>query len=101
VIKISKTAKERVEIFINLYKNLYKTAKLVQERMRKYYNFKKFKGLDLKEGDKIWLLHKNFKLRQLNKKLDYVKIGLFKIIIKILEVIYRLDLPVKMKIYLV
>jgi len=29
VIKISETAKERVEIFINLYKNLYKTAKLV------------------------------------------------------------------------
>jgi len=33
--------------------------------------------------------------------LDYIKIGLFKIIEKILEVIYRLDLPVKMKIYLV
>jgi len=29
VIKISKTAKERVETFINLYKNLYKTAKLI------------------------------------------------------------------------
>jgi len=33
--------------------------------------------------------------------LDYVKIGLFKIIEKTLEVIYRLDLLVKMKIYLV
>jgi len=32
--------------------------------------------------------------------LDYVKIGLFKIAEKILEVIYRLDLLVKMKIYL-
>jgi len=69
--------------------------------MRKYYNLKKFKGLDLKEGDKVWLLYKNFKSRQLSKKLDYVKIGLFKIIKKILEVIYRLDLPVKIKIYLV
>jgi len=29
VIKISKIAKERVETLINLYKNLYKTAKLV------------------------------------------------------------------------
>jgi len=61
--KISKIAKERAEIFINLYKNLYKTAKLVQERIRKYYNLKKSKGLDLKEGDKVWLLYKNFKLR--------------------------------------
>jgi len=69
--------------------------------MRKYYNLKKSKGLDLKEGDKVWLLYKNFKLRRLSKKLDHVKIGLFKIIVKILEVIYRLDLLIKMKIYLV
>jgi len=67
--------------------------------MRKYYNFKKFKGLDLKKGDKVWLLYKNFKLRQLSKKLDYVKIGLFKIVVKILEVIYRLNLLIKIKIY--
>jgi len=33
--------------------------------------------------------------------LDYIKIGLFKIAEKILEVIYKLDLPVKIKIYLV
>jgi len=53
VTKISKTAKEKVEILINLYKNLYKTAKLVQKHIRKYYNLKKFKGLDLKKGDKV------------------------------------------------
>jgi len=69
--------------------------------MRKYYNLKKFKGLDLKEGDKVWLLYKNFKLRWLSKKLDHVKIGLFKIVGKFSEVIYRLDLLVKIKIYLV
>jgi len=69
--------------------------------MRKYYNLKKFKGLDLKEGDKVWLLYKNFKSRRLSKKLDYVKIGLFKIIVKISEVIYRFNLLVKIKIYLV
>ena len=69
--------------------------------MRKYYNFKIFKGLDLKERDKVWLLYKNFKLRRLSKKLDYVKIGLFKIAAKISEVIYRLDLLIKIKIYLV
>jgi len=49
----------------------------------------------------VWLLYKNFKLRQLSKKLDYIKIGLFKIVAKILEVIYRLDLLAKIKIYLV
>jgi len=69
--------------------------------MRKYYNLKKSKGLDLKEGDKVWLLYKNFKSRRLSKKLDYIKIGPFKIVEKILEVMYRLDLLAKMKIYLV
>jgi len=68
--------------------------------MKKYYNVKKFKGLDLKEGDKVWLLYKNFKSWQLSKKLDYIKIGLFKIIAKILEIMYRFDLLVKIKIYL-
>jgi len=49
----------------------------------------------------VWLLYKNFKLRQLSKKLDYIKIGLFKIVEKISEVIYRLNLLAKIKIYLV
>ena len=31
--------------------------------------------------------------------MDYIKIGLFKIAEKILEVIYRLNLPAKIKIY--
>ena len=31
--------------------------------------------------------------------LDYTRLGLFKIIVKILEVIYRLNLLVKIKIY--
>ena len=69
--------------------------------MKKYYNQKRFKGLDLKEGDKVQLIYKNFKSRQLSKKLNYIKLGLYKVIDKLLEVIYRLDLLVKIKIYLV
>jgi len=86
---------------MNLYKNLYKIIKLIQECIRKYYNLKKFKRLNLKEGNKVWLLYKNFKSRRLSKKLDYIKIGLFKIAVKISGVIYRLNLLVKIKIYLV
>ena len=69
--------------------------------MKRYYDFKRFKGLDLKERDKVWLLYKNFKSRRLSKKLDYVKLGLFKVFKKIMEVIYKLDLLKKIKIYLV
>jgi len=50
-----------MEILINLYANLKETAKLVQQRIKRYYNTKRYKGPDLKEGDKVWLLYKNFK----------------------------------------
>ena len=57
--KSSKIAKERVEIFINFYKNLQELVKIVQEYIKRYYNLKVSKGLDLKEGDKVQLLYKN------------------------------------------
>jgi len=48
-------------MLINLYADLKETAKLVQERMKRYYNVKRSEGPDLKEGDRVWLLYKNFK----------------------------------------
>jgi hypothetical protein len=51
--KTSSIAKQRIEILINLYRNLSEIAKIVQERMAKYYNTKRSRGLDLKEGDKV------------------------------------------------
>ena len=42
--------------------------------MKRYYNKKKSKGLDLKEGNKVWLLYKNFKSRWPSKKLDYIRL---------------------------
>ena len=68
---------------------------------KKYYNKKVFKGLNLKKGNKVYLFTKIFKSKQLSKKLNYIKIGLFKIISKGIKFIYRLDLPLKIKIYLI
>jgi hypothetical protein len=51
--KSSKTAKKRVEIFINLYKNLQEAVIFIQECIKRYYNLKVSKGLDLKKGDKV------------------------------------------------
>ena len=90
--KISKTAKKRIEKLIQLYQNLY---------IKKYYNQKVFKKPDFKKGDKVYLLTKNFKSKRPSKKLNYIKIELFKIISKVIEVLYRLDLLLKIKIHLV
>ena len=50
-----------MENLINFYNYLKETAKVIQVRIKKYYNTKRSKGLDLKEGDKVQLLHKSFK----------------------------------------
>jgi len=42
-----------METLINLYIDLKEIAKLVQEQIKRYYNTKRSKGLDLKEGDKV------------------------------------------------
>ena len=57
------------------------------------------KGPDLKGGDKVWLLHKNISSRRPSKKLNYIKLGPFKIKKKITEVNYKLDLLAKIKIH--
>src|SRR6266700_2504976 len=41
------------------------------------------------------------KSRQLSKKLDYIKLKLFKVLRKVINIIFKLDLLVKMKIYLI
>jgi len=97
--KTSSTAKQRMETLMNLHKNLTETAKVVQQRMKKYYDAKRSEGPDLKEGDKVWLLHKNFKSRRPSKKLDHVRLGPFEIIQRISPVTFKLNLPAKMKIY--
>ena len=76
-------------------------AKLVQKYIKRYYNLKISKGPDLEEGDKVWLLHKNILSRRPSKKLNYIKLKPFKIKKKITKVNYKLDLPAKIKIYLV
>ena len=69
--------------------------------MKKYYNLKVSEGPDLEKGSKVWLLYKNILSRQLSKKLNYIKLGLFKVKKKVIEVNYKLDLLIKIKIYLV
>ena len=58
-------------------------------------------GPDLKRENKVWLLYKNILSRQLSKKLNYIKLGLFKIKKKVTEVNYKLDLLAKIKIHLI
>src|SRR5919197_557255 len=76
-------------------------------RTAKYFNKKRLKGLTFIEGDKVFLVRKNFKTKgRLSNKLDYIKIRPLEIIkaSRLDEnhlVNYRLKLPKEIRIYLV
>ena len=74
---------------------------MVQKYIKRYYNLKVSKGLNFKKGDKVWLLYKNILNGWLSEKLNYIKLELFKIKKKVIEVNYKLNLLAKIKIYLI
>ena len=71
----------------------------ITERIVKYANKKRSKGLDLKEGGIVYLIRKNVKIKYLSKKLDYMKLRLFKIEKKLGPIIFKLELLKGMRIY--
>ena len=53
----------------------------------------------LKEGDDVYLIRRNIKMTRPSSKLDYKKLGTFKISKKINNVTFKLELPESMKMY--
>ena len=51
------------------------------------------------EGDKVYLLQKNIKIKRPSKKLDYIKLEPFKVKTVKRPLNYELELPPQMKIY--
>ena len=62
-----------------LYYELARNLEFINIRLVMYYNRKRSKGLALREGDPVYLLRRNLKTKRLSTKLDYTKLGLFKI----------------------
>ena len=56
-------------------------------------NKKRVEGPTLKEGDKVYLWRWNIKTKRQSNKLDFLKIGLYKIRVVKGPVNYELELP--------
>src|SRR5208337_2662517 len=67
--------------------------------MKTYYNDKRIKGPSLKEGDKVYLFRRNIKTKKPSSKLNYKKLGPFKIRRKISDSNYELILPLGVRLY--
>src|SRR5271165_1882952 len=78
-----KEMQERLSIDIAFYNT----------RMSMYYNRKHSEALALKKGDKVYLLRCNIDIKQLSDKLDFKKLGLYKIKRAIGLVNFKLLLP--------
>jgi len=70
-----------------------------QLRHKEYYDGGRKPDPNLQSGDIVWLLPRNIRTTRPCKKLDYKKIGPFKILAKIGESAYMLDLPLSMRIH--
>ena len=82
----------------NLHQTLEEEMTTAQLREKENYDKHRKPDPNLKSGDMVWFLPRNVKTTRPSKKLDYKKIGPFKIIKKVGTSSYKLDLPTWMTI---
>src|SRR5713226_5612635 len=70
-----------------------------QLRQKENYDLHRKPDPNLQSGDMVWLIPKNIRTTRPSKKLDYKKIGPFRILAKIGSNAYKLDLPPAMRIH--
>lgn len=87
----------RADRLHDMHRMLKDTLESVRERMGKYYDTHRLEGPRLEEGDKVFLLTKNLRTKRPSRKLDYKKVGPFKISKKISTSNYELALPEGMR----
>ena len=79
-----------IEMLRELYKKLSRNIKFIIIRSVIYYNSKRVKKLIFKKRDVVYLLRKNIKIKKLNTKLDYIKLGLYLIKKVLKKITYEL-----------
>jgi len=82
-----------------LHESLRDEMVAAELRQKEYYDLPRKPDPNLQSGDMVWLLPRNIKSTRPSKKLDYKKIGLFKILAKIGTRAYKLALPPSMAIH--
>lgn len=98
------SARTRLEHLVTVRATLAENIERAQEDYAKHYNRKVKSHLTLadqplcKVGDKAWLSSKDVSTSRPSAKLDHRFLGPFKIIQKVSDVTYRLDLPPTMDI---
>jgi hypothetical protein len=93
---VSEEAEEVINTINYIQTQLSRDIEFMNLRIAIYYNRKHGSALDLKKGEKVWLLHRNIKIKQPSQKLDHQKLRPFMIKEKLGPVNYQLQLPKSM-----
>ena len=83
----------------NLHQTLREEMKNAQIRQKENYDQHRKPDPNLKSGDMVWFIPRHVKTTRPSKKLDYKKMGPFKVIKKAGTSSYKLDLPSSMRIH--
>lgn len=87
------------DTIVRLQAELSTDLTFLSRRIALYHNRKRSEGPDLTEGDLAYLLRKNIKTKRPSDKLDFTKLGPFKIKRIIKKTNVELELPTTMKIH--
>lgn len=91
-------ATELAEKLKFLHEDLVEKVKFAQNHQAKYYDAK-HKRVEFSVGDKVWLSSTNIRTQRPSKKLDWKKLGPYRVLERIGTQSYRLQLPTSMKIH--
>jgi hypothetical protein len=96
---VSKKARIIVIRIKELHEMLKQELNFISEKVTEYVNRKRLEGPNLKEGEMVYLLRKHIKTKRPSNKLDYTKLGPYRIKEKLGPVTYRLEIPKGIRIH--
>ena len=97
--KTNQSTTDQIQQLEDLHTDLKFNIQMALERHALYYDTKTMVQPDFQVGDKVWLSSKNIHTNWPAKKLDYKKQGRFKILEKVNNCSYHLELPWNYKIH--
>src|SRR5947209_5125722 len=98
---MAEVAIQEANTFKTLYKQIHKDIEFANIRIARSTNKKRVQEHSYKEGNKVYLLQQNIKTKRPSNKLDFKRLGLFRIKKVIGRLDYKLELPRGSWLYLV
>src|SRR5436190_2529855 len=98
---MAKAAIQEAKTLKILHEQIHKDIEFANIRIAKSTNKKRVQEHSYKEGDKIYFLQQNIKTKRLSNKLDFKRLGLFRVRRVVGKLDCKLELPKGLQLHLV